>query len=164
MKFGITAKSIAIAAICAAAAFRCSASEYEDEEYEYDRFYAGASAAMTIPQGGSSMRRLGGASARFGYYATEALAVEADVSWMEDCAGLGVQGLWHVYGYERLDPFVTFGARGWIDGDVGPCAGIGTYYHLTNELSLRFDAGATLGLDGDCAMAYSFGAGVQYSF
>jgi len=110
------------------------------------------------------MRRLGGASARLGFYFTEALSVEADAAWLEDCAGLGLQGLWHMYGYERFDPFLTFGARGWIDGDVGPSAGLGAFYHLTDSWSLRADAQATLGIDGDCEMVYSIGAGVQCSF
>jgi hypothetical protein len=108
--------------------------------------------------------RLGGATARVGYYVTEALAVEADAAWLEDCAGLGVQGLWHIWGYERFDPFLTFGARGWIDGDLGPVAGLGAFYHLTDNWSLRADAQATLGIDSDCDMVYSLGAGVQYTF
>ena len=110
------------------------------------------------------MRRLGGGTARVGLYLADALAVEADAAWLENCARLGVQGLWHFYGYERFDPFLTFGARGWIEGDVGPTAGLGAFYHLTNSWSLRGDAQATLGLDGDCQMVYSLGLGVQYSF
>ena len=124
----------------------------------------GASAMLVLPQGGHAMRRLGGGTARFGLYLADTLAVEADAAWLETCAGLGVQGLWHFYGYERFDPFLTFGARGWIEGDVGPTAGLGAFYHLTNEWSLRGDAQATLGLDGDCQMVYSLGLGVQYSF
>lgn len=135
-----------------------------DEGYELDRLYAGASATMLLPQGGSDMRRLGGAAARIGFYLSETLAVEADAAWLEDCAGLGVQGVWHCWGYERLDPFLTFGARGWMDGDVGPVAGIGTFYHLTDSWSLRGDAQATLGIDGECDMVYSLGLGVQYTF
>ena len=136
----------------------------EVESYEFDRLYAGASVTMLLPQGGSCMRRLGGATARVGYYLSETLAVEADMAWLEDCAGLGVQGLWHFWGYERFDPFLTFGARGWIDGDVGPVVGLGAFYHLTDNWSLRADAQATLGMDGECGMAYSLGFGVQYTF
>ena len=136
----------------------------EEDEVAFDRWYAGASATLTLPQGGHPMRRLGGATVRFGYYFTESLAFEADAAWLEDCVGLGVQGLWHFYGYERFDPFMTFGVRGWIDGDVGPTAGLGAFYHLTDSWSLRADAQATLGLDGDCAMIYSLSVGVQYSF
>ena len=151
-------------AIAVACAFACAAEDEEDEECDLERWYAGASATLVLPQGGHHMRRLGGATARFGYYFTEMLSLEADAAWLENCVGLGVQGLWHMFGYERFDPFVTFGARGWIDGDVGPTGGLGAFYHLTDSWSIRADAQATLGLDGDCAMVYAIGAGVQYSF
>ena len=141
-----------------------SAADDAGDEYEFDRWYAGASATLVLPQGGQRMRRLGGATARFGYYISESLSVEADAAWLESSAGLGVQGLWHFYGYERFDPFVTAGARGWIEGNAGPAAGLGAFYHLTDSWSLRVDAQATLGLDGGCAMVYSLGAGIQRSF
>ena len=158
-----TIRSIVFAAV-ASLSIVSPAVEDEDDDYELDRWYVGASATLVMPQGGGDMRRLGGATARVGYYVTEALAVEADAAWLEDCAGLGVQGLWHFWGYERFDPFLTFGARGWIDGDLGPVAGIGVFYHLTDNWSLRADAQATLGIDSDCDMVYSLGAGVQYTF
>ena len=158
-----TIRSIVFAAV-ASLSIVSPAVEDEDDDYELDRWYVGASATLVMPQGGGDMRRLGGATARVGYYATEALAVEADAAWLEDCAGLGVQGLWHIWGYERFDPFLTFGARGWIDGDLGPVAGLGAFYHLTDNWSLRADAQATLGIDSDCDMVYSLGAGVQYTF
>jgi hypothetical protein len=134
------------------------------DEAGYDCLYAGVSASVILPQGGSDMRRLGGATARTGYYVSESLAVEADVSWLEDCVGIGVQGLWHFWGYERFDPFLTVGARGWIDGDVGPVAGLGAFYHLTENWSLRGDAQAVLGIDRECDMIYSISLGVQYAF
>ncbi|MBP3406986.1 MAG: hypothetical protein IKJ45_00420 [Kiritimatiellae bacterium] len=158
-----TIRSIVFAAV-ASLSIVSPAVEDEDDDYELDRWYVGASATLVMPQGGGDMRRLGGATARVGYYVTEALAVEADAAWLEDCAGLGVQGLWHIWGYERFDPFLTFGARGWIDGDLGPVAGLGAFYHLTDNWSLRADAQATLGIDSDCDMVYSLGAGVQYTF
>lgn len=158
-----TIRSIVFAAV-ASLSIVSPAVEDEDDDYELDRWYVGASATLVMPQGGGDMRRLGGATARIGYYVTETLAVEADAAWLEDCAGLGVQGLWHLWGYERFDPFVTFGARGWIDGDLGPVAGLGAFYHLTDNWSLRADAQATLGIDSDCDMVYSLGAGVQYTF
>ena len=151
-------------AMAVAGTLACAAVEEDNEECDFDRWYVGASATLTLPQGGHQMRRLGGATARLGFYFTEALSLEADAAWLENCAGLGVHGLWHLFGYERFDPFVTFGARGWIEGDVGPTAGLGAFYHLTDRWSLRADAQATLGLDGDCAMVYTLGAGVQYSF
>ena len=158
-----TIRSIVFAAV-ASLSIVSPAVEDEDDDYELDRWYVGASATLVMPQGGGDMRRLGGATARVGYYVTEALAVEADAAWLEDCAGLGVQGLWHIWGYERFDPFLTFGARGWIDGDLGPVAGLGAFYHLTDNWSLRAEAQATLGIDSDCDMVYSLGAGVQYTF
>ena len=158
-----TIRSIVFAAV-ASLSIVSPAVEDEDDDSELDRWYVGASATLVMPQGGGDMRRLGGATARVGYYVTEALAVEADAAWLEDCAGLGVQGLWHIWGYERFDPFLTFGARGWIDGDLGPVAGLGAFYHLTDNWSLRADAQATLGIDSDCDMVYSLGAGVQYTF
>lgn len=162
MRNGEIVKIIAAATIVATLSL--SAAEEEEDRDESGRWYAGASASLVMPQGGHPMRRAGGAALRVGCYLADTLSVEADATWLEDCAGLGVQGLWHAYGYERFDPFLTFGARGWIDGDVGPCAGIGTFYHLTDSWSLRADAQVTLGLDGECDMVYSLGVGVQYSF
>ena len=129
-----------------------------------DNMYVGTSATIVLPQGGTGMRRLAGASAKAGFYLSETLAIEADAAWLEDCAGRGLQGLWHFWGYERFDPFATFGARGWIEGDVGPVAGIGAFYHLTDNWSLRADAQAVLGLDGKSEIIYSLGLGVQYAF
>ena len=157
-------RSIVLAAVASFSAVSFAAGDEDGEGYEFDRLYVGASGTLVIPQGGCDMRRLGGATARIGYYVSESFAVEADAAWLEDCVGLGVQGLWHFWGYERFDPFMTFGARGWIDGDLGPVAGLGAFYHLTDNWSLRADAQATLGIAGDCDMVYSFGVGVQYTF
>ena len=122
------------------------------------------------------MRRVGGAAVRGGYYLTEAWAVECEVAGVENAAGLGVEALGHfqgwslygdLFGYERFDPFVTLGAKGWIGeggGEVGPKAGLGAFYHLTDRLALRADADATLGLETNCEMLYSIGIGMQYSF
>ena len=157
-------RSIVLAAVASFSAVSFAAGDEDGDGYEFDRLYVGASGTLVIPQGGCDMRRLGGATARIGYYVSESFAVEADAAWLEDCAGFGVQGLWHFWGYERFDPFMTFGARGWIDGDLGPVAGLGAFYHLTDNWSLRADAQATLGIDGGCDMVYSFGVGVQYTF
>lgn len=135
-----------------------------EEAYEFERFYAGAAAKLVLPQNGGDMRRLGGAGIRAGWYATEMLAFECEGAWMENSAFLGARGLWHWYGYERIDPFFTFGASGWINGDAGPSLGVGTFFHLTGSLSLRFDADATLGIEREPEMAYSLSAGLQYSF
>ena len=137
------------------------------EECEFDRWYAGAGAVMTLPEGGSSMRRLGGGAVRAGYYFAEFWAVETEAAALENFAGLSADVLWHWWGYERFDPFFTFGAKGWIGhdrGQVGPKAGIGSFYHLTDTWSIRFDADLTLGVDGGCETLYTLCAGIQRSF
>ena len=110
------------------------------------------------------------------HYLTEDWAVEGEAAWLEDSAGLAVDALGHfqgwdlygdLFGYSRFDPFVTLGAKGWIGrdcGQVGPKAGLGAFYHLTDSWSLRADADATLGLETNCEMLYSLSVGVQYSF
>ena len=148
-----------------------------EEADDFARGYAGVSGTMVLPQGGAPhMRRLGGASLRCGWYATEYLAVEGEAAWLENAAGLALQGLWHwqgadlygdLFGYSQFDPFFTFGARGWLGdglGQVGPKAGVGAFWHLADSWSLRADADATLGLDSGVAMLYTLSAGVQLSF
>ena len=147
-----------------------------EEEVGFDRWYVGAAGQMMLPQGGSRMHRVGGAAVRGGYYLTEDWAVEGEVAWIENFAGLSVAALGHfqgwspygdLFGYSRFDPFVTFGAKGWAGngcGQVGPKAGLGAFYHLTDAWSLRVDADATLGLETNCEMLYSLSVGVQYSF
>lgn len=144
-----------------------------EEEAAYSPFYAGAAAQMVIPQGGHAMHRLGGAAARVGYYVSPALAFEGEAAMLEDRCALGVRSLWHLngwetfnrlFGYERFDPFLSAGARGWIEGDAGVSFGLGGFYYLTDEWALRFDADATAGLDGGLRMLYTFSVGIQYSF
>ena len=147
----------------------------EEEAVDFDRWYVGANASLTLPQGGSRMRHVGGAALRGGYYLSENWALEGEAAWLEDAAGLGVDALGHfqgwelygdLFGYSRFDPFVTVGTRGWIGrdcGQVGPKAGIGAFYHLTDNWALRFDADATLGLETRCGVDYTLAVGVQYS-
>ena len=154
----------------------CGSYAGESEECGFDRWYVGASAEVTLPQGGSRMRHVGGAAIRGGCYMTEDWSVEGEVAWLEDAVGLGADALWHwqgwdgygdLFGYSRFDPFFTVGARGWVGrdcGQVGPKAGIGAFYHLTDSWSLRFDADGTLGLETNCEMLYTLALGVQYSF
>ncbi len=162
---------VALALMCSAltagaADFEPAQDEFADAfQYEYDRWSVGIVGQMVFPQGGSKMSRLSGAGVRLGYYVTEMLAIEGEATWMENRAGLALKGLWHWWGYEQLDPFFTFGARGWIhDGQVGPCLGTGAFYHLDDYWSIRFEADATLGLDTDCEMIYSLGLGLQRTF
>ena len=138
--------------------------------------YVGLSGSVTLPQGGSRMHRVGGAAIRGGTYLTEDWAIEGEVAWLENFVGLGVQALGHfqgwglysdLFGYSRFDPFMTLGAKGWVGdgcGQVGPKAGLGAFYHLTDSWSLRADADATLGLETNCEMLYSISAGFQYAF
>ena len=160
--------SIAVALLSISGANATDKADFpETEEIEFARWYVGGSAMMTLPEGDSRMRRLGGGALRAGYYFAEFWAIEAEAAALEDSAGLSTAVLWHWWGYERLDPFFTFGARGWIGngrGQVGAKAGIGSFYHLTDYWSLRFDADVTLGLDGCTETVYTLSAGVQYSF
>ena len=151
-------------AAAAALALACSAGDYDYVEYDYEHWYADAQATVVLPQGGGKMRRLGGGTARLGYYVDDFLALEASAAWLEDSAGLGLRGLWHWWGYEKFDPFFTFGADGWIDGQVGPSLGWGAFWHFDDNWSVRFDAEATLGLDRPTGMVYALSLGVQYAF
>ena len=144
------------------------------EEPAESGWYAGGAAQLVLPQGGSRMRRLGGGAARAGRYLTDSLALECEAAWLEDSAALAARAVWHLhgweefdmlFGYERLDPFLSAGARGWMhDGQVGPSAGLGAFYYLTDDWALRFDAEATLGLDTRVETVYSISAGIQYFF
>ena len=146
-----------------------------DEECEFSTWYVGASAQLMLPEGGSRLRHVGGAAVRGGRYLSENWAAEAEAAWLEDLAGLSVQALGHLqgwdaygdlFGYSRFDPFVTLGAKGWLgrEGQVGPKAGLGAFYHLSDDWALRFDADATLGLETRCEVDYTLAVGVQYSF
>ena len=137
----------------------------DEASYDYDRFSIGLSATAIFPQGGEKMRHRSGTAVRLGYYVTEMLAIECEGNWLEERTGLALQGLWHWWGYERLDPFSTFGIRGWLpDGQVGPTGGLGAFYHIDDHWSLRFDAHATLGVESTVGMIYSIEFGVQRTF
>ena len=146
----------------------------EEEDGYAGEWYAGGAAQLVLPQGGSRMRRLGGGAARAGRYLADSLALECEAAWLEDSAALAARAVWHLhgweefdmlFGYERFDPFLSAGAKGWIhDGQVGPSAGLGAFYYLTDDWALRFDAEATLGLDTRVETVYSISAGIQYFF
>ena len=160
-------------AICAAIAPLLALAASAEEPAE-SGWYAGGAAQLVLPQGGSRMRRLGGGAARAGRYLTDSLALECEAAWLEDSAALAARAVWHLhgweefdmlFGYERLDPFLSAGARGWVhDGQVGPSAGLGAFYYLTDDWALRFDAEATLGLDTRVETVYSISAGIQWFF
>lgn len=140
------------------------------------RAYAGLSGALTLPQGGARVGRVGGGAVRVGAYLSDDLAAEGEVAWLEDAvclqAGLlaHLQG-WSLYGdlfgYSRFDPFVTVGARGWLgngSGQVGPKAGLGAFWHLTDNWALRADAESVLGIETARDVLFHVSAGVQFSF
>ena len=160
-------------AICAAIAPLLALAASAEEPAE-SVWYAGGAAQLVLPQGGSRMRRLGGGAARAGRYLADSLALECEAAWLEDSAALAARAVWHLhgweefdmlFGYERFDPFLSAGAKGWIhDGQVGPSAGLGAFYYLTDDWALRFDAEATLGLDTRVETVYSISAGIQWFF
>jgi len=137
-------------------------------------FYLGASGQLVLPQGGSKMRRLGGAAVQLGWHWTDNVAFEGEAAWLEDRCGLAARTVVHfaawdeydkLFGYSRFDPFFTVGIQGWINnGQVGPAFGLGALYYLTDHWALRGDATATLGLETDVEMIYALGLGVQYNF
>jgi len=146
------------------------------EEETSQGSYVGVSGALVLPQGGSRLDRAGGGLLRAGVCLAEDWSIEASAGQLERYTAFGANALVHFYtfdiydrffGYSAFDPFFTVGANGWLDGrrgQVGPSAGVGTFWHLDDNWSIRFDATATLGLDGDAEMVYSVSAGIQYSF
>ena len=164
----------ALAAIFCAVATISFAHAAEEEESSLGA-YIGAAGALTLPQGGSRLGRAGGAVARAGVCMSECWAIEASAGQLERYTALGAGALVHFYaldlydrffGYSRFDPFFMLGGGGWVGGfrQYGPLAGIGTFWHLDDNWSVRVDASAMLGLDGECEMLYSVSAGLQYSF
>ena len=144
------------------------------EDSGLPRRYVGASAALTLPQGGVHMRRLGGASARAGYYFGDYFAMECEAGLLEDRTALAARGVWHaqgwewfgrLFGYERFDPFTTLGARAWTPrGQVGPACGVGAFYYLGDTWAIRMDAEFSLGLETRVETFHTLSLGLQYSF
>ena len=166
----------------------------EDEGYAYDRWSVGASGGVMLPGNGNALRRAAAVSLRGGYYATETFAIEAEAASVPRASAKGmggssltsasIGGLLHLtafefydrlFGSERFDPFVTFGAQAAFASKhvfadcshrsaFGPVAGVGAFYHLTERLSLRAEARAAMCCDSPCGMLYGVFAGLQYSF
>lgn len=135
-------------------------------ELSGEDFYVGCSAAMVLPEGGGDMRRMGGCTVRGGFYFAEFWALDCELSLYERTAAMSASALWHWWGYERFDPFFRFGAKGWCGrrDEAGPMGGVGAFSHLTDNLSLRFDADAVLSPECAEEMVYSLSTGVQWSF
>ncbi len=152
---------------------------------EYDRWYSSAAAGVLLPGGGSSLSRSMMMNARFGYFLSESFAMEfeanvtpnavSEVSGNQTLVGAVAQGVWRFMGYERFDPFLTFGVASFFgsrhvfrDGDFrnafGPTLGIGVLYHLTEHFALRADACGCMTVGTPCGMMFDISVGVQYSF
>ena len=67
-----------VAVVAALAVFLFTSAVVAQEGFDLPQRYVGAAGTLVLPQGGSSMRRLGGAAARAGLYLSDALAVEED--------------------------------------------------------------------------------------
>jgi len=79
--------------------------------------------------------------------------------------GCAAEVLYHLTRFERIDPYVACGV-GYYNGSqqtVGPRAGAGILYHLTEQLAFSVDTRATLSVD-DGAMMYQAGIGLSYTF
>ncbi len=131
-------------------------------------------AQFVFPQGGGDMRHLAGAVVRVGGNVTDCFSCFYEVAALENQCGLAIRGNWSLqswdwfgkmFGYERFDPFVSLGVRGWLpQGDVGPCVGLGFLYYLDNRWAIRCDADVTLGLESEVETIHSVSVGVQYLF
>ena len=189
-----SARNLLACALAALAAWgapaRAAAAPGEDDAGGWD---AGAAGGLLLPGCGNSLRRAAEVSVRVGRYLDEYFAVELEgVCAPNACSrdgngalpGAAVRGLYHLsgidfydnlFGCERFDPFVTFGAatrfgprHAFADGShrasTGPVAGVGAFYHLTDRLDLRVDAQAMLGVDSPCGVLFSAVAGLQWNF
>ncbi len=155
--------------------------------------YVGASGGLLLPGNGNSLRRAAEVDIFAGCYTSDFVAWELvgscvpNVSSRSDhgtLSGVAARGLFHLagweafdklFGCERFDPFVTFGAAARFGSQhafadelhraaLGPTAGIGAFYHVTENLDLRCDAQAMLGCDSPCGMLYSVVLGLQWNF
>ena len=177
-------------AFCAAS----GADAFSEADADGSGWYVGAAGGILLPGSGNSLRRAAEVSVRGGYCLSDYLAVEAegmcapavvtDGGGRTALSGAALQALFHcsgwetfdrLFGCERLDPFVTLGGAARFAGRhvfadnthrtaFGPTFGLGTFYHLTDALSLRLEARAQLCADTPCGFLYGVAAGVQYSF
>ena len=166
----------------------------EEETGGFPSAYLGASGGIFLPGNGNSLKRAGSVAARGGWYLSDNLALELEGGCVPNAVSsrggnatvttFAARGLFHLtgieefdllFGCERFDPFVTFGAAAlfasrhvFADDShrtaIGPTAGVGAFYHLTDSLSLRFDATAAMAVDTPCGMCYGLSLGLQWSF
>ena len=166
----------------------------EEESGGFPPAYLGASGGIFLPGNGSSLKRAGSVAARGGWYLSDNLALELEGGCVPNAVSshggnatvtaFAARGLFHLtgieefdllFGCERFDPFVTFGASAlfasrhvFADDShrtaIGPAVGVGAFYHLTDSWSLRFDATAAMAVDTPCGMFYGLSLGLQWSF
>ena len=177
-------------ALCAAS----GADAFSESDADGSGWHVGVAGGILLPGNGNSLRRAAEVSVRGGYSLSDYLAVEvegmcapsavSDLGGRTTLSGVAAQGLFHcsgwetfdrLFGCERLDPFVTLGGAArfagrhvFADGThrtaLGPTFGLGTFYHLTDALSLRLDARAQVCCDSPCGMLYGVSLGLQYAF
>jgi len=182
-------KTYLVLAILAAGLFAIA-----EEETGVDPWYASASGGVFLPGNGNSLRRAASVAVRGGRYVTDNLALELEGGCVPNASmssggnatvtTFAARGLFHLsgidefdklFGCERFDPFVSLGAAAFFashhafaDGShrtgIGPSAGLGAFYHITDNWSLRFDASTAMTVDTPCGMAYGVGLGLQRSF
>ena len=153
----------------------------------------GVAGGMMLPGNGNSLRRAAAVVVRGGWSVTDDLAFETELACVPHASSreggatisaVSARALFHLtgwetfdklFGSERLDPFVTAGLQATFASryvfaedshrtGIGPCLGVGTFYHLTESWSLRFDATATMAVDSPCGMLYGVTLGIQKSF
>ena len=163
LPFRLAAVALAVAALFSSGSAYAAPGDWA--EYDFERACVAAQGAILLPQGGADVkRRLAGATVRAGWYADDFLAAELSVAQLEDRSAFALRGLWHWWGYEKFDPFFTFGAACIAGIDSGPCAGWGFFWHFGDTFSFRFDADAAAGIERDVDALFSLAAGIQISF
>ncbi|MBR1871348.1 MAG: hypothetical protein IJ802_05935 [Kiritimatiellae bacterium] len=151
---------------------------FADEEYE--PFYANFRAGMILPGNGLKANKpTATASVSAGWYANDTFAWEGTLSYApnapEALAGVAAGALWHWWGFERLDPFFTFGgaamcgeahifSNGKHRTSIEPYAGAGTFWHITESISIRAEGTAHIDAASPCGMFYTISAGLQFSW
>ena len=184
-------RKFVLASALAATVFLPAPAEEVDDGVSYG--YVGAAGGLLLPGNGNCLKRAALVAARGGWYLDEYLAFEGEALCAPHASsdvggtavwGGSVQALWHLSGWEAFDklfgcerfaPFLTCGAQAlcaprhvFADNShrtgIGPSAGFGAFYHLTDNWSLRAEARAALAVDSPCGMTYSLLAGIQYSF
>lgn len=161
----IMRKIVFVAAVFAMFSALAQSEEFEEGDYfELDRWSFGVASALELPQGGAHFNRKAGLAIRCGYAIDDFWNLEAMGEWCENRYALSAGALWLWWGYERLDPFFTFGLKDWIKTDWGAYLGIGTFWHIDDHWSLRADITPMLGVEDGCNMIYSFTLGIQRSW